>query len=32
MKAMERSAGCFANIKTPNPARVVIAESTMEDL
>ena len=32
MAAMERSAGCLANIKTPNPAMVVMADKKMEDL
>jgi hypothetical protein len=32
MKAMDLNAGCFANIKTPSPAMVVIADNIIEDL
>jgi len=32
IKAIDFSAGCFAKIRTPKPAIVVIAERKMEDL
>ncbi len=32
INAKDRNAGCLANIKTPSPASVVIAERTMDDL
>ena len=32
MNAMDRKAGCFAKIKTPMPAMVVMADKMMEDL
>ena len=32
MKAMDFNAGCFAKIKTPKPAMVVMADKIMDDL
>ena len=32
MPAMERNAGCLANINTPNPAIVVMADRKIDDL
>ena len=32
IRAIERNAGCFANIKTPRPAIVVMADNRIDDL